>query len=384
MPFNIAADVRSLYLHWPFCPYKCHFCPFVALASHDQFMGRYHDALIKEIVRFADRFPTKMPIDTIFMGGGTPSTYPDKLLLDTFGILRSRFDLSHTTEITIEVNPGTVRPEQLAQWKEAGINRLSIGVQSLKDPVLKKLNRLQSAADVSQVMTMAKDVFDNLSVDMILGLPDVSPKEWQDNLLQIVSWPIKHMSVYFLMVHEDTPLYFGVKKKSITLPCDDEVVDLYYWTIDFLAQHGFEQYEISNFARPGYQSKHNTIYWERKPYKGFGLGACEFDGTHRFQNQKNLMKYLEGIERGEDITIFSEQLSSDQVYLEKVMLGLRRSTGVAYEDLVEHLSQEQRAIITARIADLQETKFITQRDGRLILTPKGLAVENDIVIKLSL
>lgn len=384
MSYNLAAATRSIYLHWPFCPYKCHFCPFVAIASHDQFMERYHAALIKQVKDFGSHYTQKLPIDTFYMGGGTPSTYPDSLLLDMFGRLKEVFSFQESNEVTIEVNPGTVRKEQLAVWKEAGINRLSIGVQSLKDPVLKKLNRHQSAADVYAVLDQASGYFDNLSVDFILGLPEVSADDWRDLIQKAVTWPIKHMSIYFLMVHEDTPLYFGVRKKEITLPCDDEIVDLFYWTIEYLASHGFEQYEISNFARPGYQSAHNTVYWDRKPYKAFGLGACEFDGISRFQHQKNLMKFLEQTERSEDTVIFSETLSSEQVYLEKVMLGLRRSKGVTYTDLVESITDEQKKSLDERIAWLQLHEFIAQSGEAYVLTPKGLAVENDIVVRLSL
>ena len=384
MSFNALSRPRSVYLHWPFCPYKCHFCPFVALASHDQFMDQYHNALIAEIKKFGANFEGKLPIDTIYMGGGTPSTYPDHLLLDTFGILNNVFDFDATCEITIEVNPGTVRKEQVKLWREMGINRLSIGVQSIKDQVLQKLNRHQSAAQVREVLDFASMHFDNLSVDFILGLPDVSFKEWQELLQAAVQWPIKHMSVYFLMVHEDTPLYFGVKKKTISLPCDDEVVNAYYWTVDFLAMHGFEQYEISNFAKPGYQSKHNSMYWDRKPYKAFGIGACEFDGTSRYQNQKNLKVYMESIEQGKEVTVFSETLTPEQVYLEKIMLGLRRAQGVTLQVLGEGLTSSQKEYIAAKVEWLKENDFIAQKDEALILTPKGLAVENDIVVKLSL
>lgn len=347
-------------------------------------MERYHNALVSEIKKFGENFSGKLPLDTIYMGGGTPSTYPDHLLLDTFGILNTVYDFDATCEVTIEVNPGTVRKEQLKLWKEIGINRLSIGVQSIKDEVLQKLNRHQSAQQVREVLDFASVHFDNLSVDFILGLPNVSFKEWQELLHAAVQWPIKHMSVYFLMVHEDTPLYFGVKKKSVTLPCDDEVVDAYYWTVDFLAMHGFEQYEISNFARTGYQSAHNSMYWDRKPYKAFGIGACEFDGVSRSQNQKNLNLYMESIEKGESVTVFSETLTPEQVYLEKIMLGLRRAQGVTLSALVEGLTEQQAGHIASKVAWLQEHDFIAKKNEALILTPKGLAVENDIVVKLSL
>ena len=297
MSYNVSAQTRSLYIHWPFCPYKCHFCPFVAIAGQDQFMERYHKALIKEIGAFAEQYPSKLALDTIFFGGGTPSTYPDHLLLDTFGTLKNMFIFDERSEVSVEVNPGTVRSEQLHLWKSLGINRLSIGVQGLKDSVLNSLNRKQSQKDVFWVLDQASLLFDNISVDLILGLPGVSADEWKELLAQAVTWPIKHVSIYFLTVHEETPLYFRVKKNEIALHTDEHMVELYQWTVAFLADHGFDQYEISNFAKNGFQSRHNTVYWERKPYKGVGLGACSFDGESRFQNQKNLMKYMTDIER---------------------------------------------------------------------------------------
>lgn len=384
MTFNPLCNPRSLYIHWPFCPYKCSFCPFVALAGHDPFMERYHEALKKEITTFVDACPQKLTIDTIYMGGGTPSTYPDNLLLDMCAILNSRFNLAPNIEFTLEVNPGTVRFEQLALWKQLGINRLSIGVQGLKDSVLKTLNRHQSAKDVYWVIENAHTIIENLSIDLILGLPDVSPVEWKAMLHEIVQLPIKHISVYFLTVHEGTPLYFGVKKKTVSLPCDDEIVDLFYWTVDFLAEHGFAQYEISSYAKPGFESKHNPMYWDRKPFKAFGIGACEFDGTTRFQNQKNLMRYMDSIEKGESVTVYTEVLTQEQVLLEKLMLGLRRECGVSFEDLVDGQTPMKKQQLAERIAMLQENQFIVKRNDRLSLTPKGLAVENDIVARLSL
>lgn len=347
-------------------------------------MERYHMALRAEVAAYARCFSRKMPLDTLFLGGGTPSTYPDHLLLDMFGTLKEVFNFSATAEITIEVNPGTVRPEQLQLWKDIGINRLSIGVQSLKDPVLRKLNRLQSAADVYKALELAQPLFENISIDLIVGLPGVSEDDWKELLHTIVTWPIKHVSVYFLTVHENTQLYFGIKTKKVTLPCDDTVVDLYYWTIDFLAKHHFMQYEISNFAHVGYESRHNQAYWNHVPYKAFGLGACSFDGTRRIQNQKNLMKYLEGVEQHTDITTFAEELTPEQHRLERLMLGLRRSRGMQFEALMDGLSDEQQSVLEKRIADCMEKKLLERKGDRVVLTPTGLAVENEIIVTLSL
>ena len=384
MSYDIAANTRSLYIHWPFCPYRCHYCPFVALAGHDSFMERYHKALIKEIKHFGRNYPEKLPIDTIYFGGGTPSTYPDHLLLDMFGILREFFIFDQNSEVTIEVNPGTVRFEQLELWKNLGINRMSIGIQSLNDTILHKLNRMQKATDVYALLEKAPHYFDNISVDVILGLPGIERTEWEQLLTQIVKWNITHISMYVLEVHDSTPLFFNVASKKVVLPCDDEVVDAYHWSREFLARNGFMQYEVSSFARTGKESRHNSTYWERKPYKGFGLGACSFDGTSRLQNEKNLMKYMEKSEQDIHEPIFTENITETQVYTEKIMLGLRKIKGICWDEISSSLNSTQKEKISATIEILQQEKLIVENNGRLQLTPAGLVVENEIITRLSL
>ncbi len=381
--YNINADTRSLYIHWPFCPYKCHFCPFVAIASHDQFMEQYHNALMTELRTFAQQGGLKSPLNTIYFGGGTPSTYPDKLLLDTWVTLRDVCTIDPNAEITIEVNPGTVRPEQLILWKELGINRLSIGVQSLKDEVLRSLNRHQKVEDVTNLLTAASALFDNLSVDIILGLPGVSADDWRMLINTLATWPISHVSLYFLTVHEDTPLFYKVQTKKMTLPNDDALIDLYYWSRDQLMSFGFEHYEISSFARPGKRSRHNGAYWERKSYKGIGLGACSFDGRTRFANEKNLGTYMQGIARGDDVTTFFEQLTPDQERLERLMLRLRSMEGVDQSMLYGGLSGDQQVKVQEQVALLVTQGSIKIQDDLVMLTPVGLTIENEIAVRLS-
>ena len=193
------------------------------------------------------------------------------------------------------------------------------------------------------------------------------------------------LTILFLgVLHEDTPLYFKVKRNKVDLPCDDSVVDLYLWSVALLAEHGFEQYEVSNFALPGFQSRHNSVYWDRKPYKGFGLGACSFDGARRLQNEKNLMSYMSAIENDKEVTSFVEELLPQQVRLEKIMLGLRRSAGIAFKDMCEDLTNEEQEQLKQRVAWLIEHKFVQKNDDMLVLTPAALALENEIVLKLSL
>jgi len=381
--YDYTSDTRSLYIHWPFCPYRCAFCPFVTVVGQDEFKERYHHALCAEIENGMRQFGRKLALDTIYLGGGTPSTYPDNLLLDMFGILRKNCEISEETEITIEVNPGTVRQEQMDLWKTLGINRISIGVQSLNTRVLHALNRRQTVEDVAFVVRHASYSCDRISVDLIIGLPGVTDDEWKALVNTVIQWPIHHVSVYFLTIHENTLLYFRVKQKTVSLPCDNAVVDMYLWTVETLRQHGFNQYEISNFAKPGCESRHNRTYWQRKPYKGFGLGACSFDGRSRTQNEKNFMKYMQSLEMEQDVTVFSETLTQEDVRLERIMLAIRTMHGLSHDELVDGLTEPQRREIDNTIGMLREHKFLVMRDDRLVLTPAGLAVEHDIASRLS-
>ncbi len=381
MSFGLKA--RSLYIHWPFCPYKCSFCPFVAFSGWDRYMDEYHQALMRELKLYQLELKAKQQLTTIYIGGGTPSTWPDQLLLDTFGTLKDMFDFDSISEITIEANPGTVRQEQLELWKQLGITRLSIGVQSLDDTVLAKLNRHQKADDVRKLMKWANGKFNSLSIDLIVGLPGVTAEQWKKQVEEIMTWPIQHISMYFLSIHEGTGLYFKLQRNNEILPPDDETVDLYYWTLDTFAQHGFEQYEVSSFAKPGYESQHNQAYWDRKLYKGIGVGAWSFDGAHRFQNEKQLMRYIDALKDGTSALYYKEKVTQDQARFETIMLGLRKMKGVEIAQAIEGLSEEKREKFFNNASILKQKKFIEQKGDRLYLTKAALSVENEIAVKLA-
>lgn len=378
MHYNSAVPTRSLYIHWPFCPYKCHFCPFVALASHDQFMTRYHHALCAEIRTFAEQHPHAAPVKTIHIGGGTPSTYPPALLQALFEHLHATFSIEPDAEIALEINPGTLSEEKIATWKQVGINRLSIGVQSINDKVLTALNRHQTADQVYKALASTSHLFENISIDLILGLPGITTAEWQELIAQALLWPIKHISIYFLTVHENTPLYFKVQSNQITLPLDDDIVALYEWTCATLAAAGFMQYELSNFAQPGFESRHNTAYWERVPYKGFGIGACSFDGARRFQNEKNIMRYMELCEQNAPCITFTEALTEQQQWLEYIMLNLRRPMGVSLAHIKPILDKKWSTTIEL----LVRNGYIEYYHNNIRLTRRGLTVENEVLAQL--
>jgi oxygen-independent coproporphyrinogen-3 oxidase len=377
--------MHSLYIHWPFCPYRCHFCPFVAYIQKDSLLEPYHQKMKKEIEIFGQKLPEKLDLQTIYFGGGTPSTYPDNLLLDTFATLKKIANFDEHTEITIEVNPGTVTREKLELWQKLGINRLSIGVQSLNERALKEVNRLQTTEDVFAALQLAQGLFENVSVDFILGLPNVTPEQWKEQMRQVVQWPITHVSVYFLMVHEFTPLYYRVQKKMLELAPDEELVKLYSWTVDFLREHGIEQYEVSNFAKTGFESRHNRSYWGRKPFKGFGVGAWSFDGMRRFRNKKNLMLYMNEADKDDESVIeFSEMLSEEQASLEKIMLDIRQAHGLSRSYYFEHISPDAHHEAQERIEQMCTNGLLRIEDDRIKLTARGCAVEQEIIAQLSL
>lgn len=341
-------------------------------------MERYNRALCNEIDSFAKLYP-KCRVPTMYIGGGTPSTWPDELLLDMSGRIVNVLESQWPSEVTIEVNPGTVAPHQLKLWRNVGINRLSIGVQYNDSVVLAALNRYQAIDDVVALLGGACKEFDNISVDVMLGLPNVDQAGWKKFLEDVVKWPIQHISLYCLMVHEFTPLYFKVARKELILPESEMVADLYLWSIEFLESNGFSHYEVSNFARQGYESKHNCVYWDRKPYKGFGLGACSFDGASRYTNEQNLMRYIEL----EDPCALKEQLTESDVRLETIMLGLRRPMGVTFKDLFVSISLSKQREMHDKIAQLCSAGYVIIENDRVKLTRSGFIVEQEIIAQLA-
>jgi len=377
----------SIYVHWPFCVTRCSYCDFVALEQHEPFQHEYHKALCQEVETFygGAQGERPSPVQTIYFGGGTPSRYPEPMLEELFSTLFSHISLCDTPEITIEANPADITREKLAFWKYVGINRLSIGVQCLDDSVLQKLNRRQSVHDVLKAIDLASAVFDNISVDLMLGLPGLDDASWFNNTLAtVVRWPITHISLYFLTIYEKTPIYFQLERKELVLPNEDSVVDWYERSVDYLDTHGFKQYEISNFAKQGYYSRHNKAYWDRKPYKGFGLGASSFDGVMRSTNTALLADYIKkGLPYSIVIPYTFEILTEKQILLEELMLGLRQSGGFDLQRVIYFLKSDEKEKLVHTILSLEVAGFIQRDNNRIWLTRKGMILENEIVSLLS-
>jgi oxygen-independent coproporphyrinogen-3 oxidase len=368
--------IEHLYTHWPFCNKKCWYCDFISFEKHKEFVDKYHNALCNEIEKFAKEKKALIgKIKTIFIGGGTPSIYPEKLFKKIFKILHKNFDLTKLIEVTIESNPSDINKEKLELWKSVGINRLSVGVQILDEKILQKVNRIQKNQSTYNALELAPKYFKNISVDLILGLPGTTRKKWFKTLEFVTSKPIKHVSVYFLTIYEKTPLYFKIKDGSLAVLPDDKMASIYEETIDFLKDKNFFQYEISNFSKTGYESIHNRAYWDRKYYRGFGLSAASFYGKKRLVNSNNLIKYI-----GSKRPAMEESLDREKVFLEELMLGLRQNKGVDLHDMIYSLVEGQQIKIKEKISNLKQRGLIEEKNGRVVLTVRGMILENEVVL----
>jgi oxygen-independent coproporphyrinogen-3 oxidase len=232
-------------------------------------------------------------------------------------------------------------------------------------------------------MNLVPDYFDNISVDLILGLPGTNRRMWEDTLRSVVSWPIRHISIYLLMMYNKTPLFFKCRNSKITLLDDTDLIDMYVKTVSFLQDYGFVQYEISNFAKKGFESIHNQAYWDRFPYKGFGLGASSFDGASRFVNEKNLFYYIKRCNGSNGFPGGTKEvLSNEQVFLEVLMLGLRQKKGVDLQDVLYFLKDDAKSKFLNGIEDLENESLIQNQGGRIYLTLKGMLLENEVILSL--
>lgn len=369
----------SFYIHWPFCPYRCSYCPFTALAGQDELMPLYHDALCNELLLWKQA--KKYELETLYFGGGTPSTYPENLMLDMSAILSTVCSFNDGCEITIEVNPGTLSPSHSETWQKIGINRISLGVQSLNSQTLTLLNRLHTYDDVKNSLTLLVGKFKSISIDLIIGLPGISCLEWEKTLKEVCTWPIQHISIYLLTIHKCTPLYFQLKQKNIKLPSTEATIRMFLYTQSYLQANGFEQYEISNFAKPGHRSRHNLKYWSHKPYLGFGLGACSFDGFIRSENTSSFTEYYSAIEQGHKPYESQETLSDEHILTEKIMLSLRLNTGLHLQQFNLGGSSISPAIKEFVDTLLHEQLVVRPTQDIVVLTPGGMLLENEIATR---
>ncbi len=315
-------EISSLYIHVPFCRKKCIYCDFYSLEGGEK--ENYLKLILKE---FHLNSPQLTQFPTVYFGGGTPSLMGAPFFE---GVL-SR--VGQFSEVSVEVNLEDATIEKLKEYKEVGINRISLGIQSLNDKVLRALKRQNTVKENLKAIENSLSVFSNVSVDFIYGAPEQTTKEFLRELKVITSYPIKHISLYALTLYEGTPLLEKVRKGEIKLPDDEKTSELYYTAVDFLRERGFSQYELSNFAVKGFESRHNISYWKVKNYLGLGPSAASFLKRTYRQNLKDLKVYREKVERGEPPTEIEERYSKKELLELKLLMGLRLTEGIDLEKL---------------------------------------------------
>jgi oxygen-independent coproporphyrinogen-3 oxidase len=370
----------GLYIHIPFCVRKCPYCDFYSVTDL-ALKPRFLKALIAETEMVAAE---GLDFDTLYIGGGTPSVYGYNDIGQIIAAISRNFDLRPDAEINIEVNPGTVSIKQLKGYREAGINRINIGVQSFYQKNLDFLGRIHSADEARNTVTEAQRAgFKNIGLDLIYGLPDQSKPDWLADLKQAVEFDTDHLSCYMLTYEKGTPLYSGLKGGQVQPLADDNVRTLFETTIEYLEDHKYLQYEISNFARIGNDgkprvSRHNMKYWTRVPFMGLGPSAHSFVEPQRYWNVSRVSSYIAAIESGRLPVAEKEVLSKQQQMIEAIYLGLRMTAGIDLGGFKAKYGIDFMKAFKAVITDLAEGKYIEVQNNRCALTRRGRAFLDSI------
>jgi len=370
----------GIYVHIPFCRAKCSYCAFVSQVCDLSVQHSYVAALCREIAAAGGDF--SVPADTVFLGGGTPTLLPATDLTQILQAIRETFALTEDAEISLEANPGTVDVASLKLLRQAGFNRLSLGVQSFDDQVLRGIGRIHRAAEAAQAVGMARSAgFENISMDLMFGLPLQSLNSWRETLARAVSLEPDHISAYGLKLEEQTPLALLVASGQAALPAEREEEAMYDWLNEFLPQQGFSRYEISNYARPGRECRHNLKYWRYQPYRGFGVAAHSFNGIARFANTEELSRYIARIEAGESAEEFRETLDEPDRMAEYVFLALRTTAGLSAMDFEVQFRRSFTDYFAVAIAELKKSGMLTNEKEQWRLTEKGLKLSNQAFVK---
>lgn len=357
----------GLYIHIPFCIQKCNYCDFNSYAGKLELSNAYVNALIKEAQLYKDLY-----IDTVFIGGGTPTCLSTELLLRLINGIFNTFKIEATAEATIEANPGTLSISKLRVLRSSGINRLSLGVQSLDDKQLKLIGRMHSSDDVYTAFDMATAAgFTNISCDMMFGLPTQTLKNWMDDINKIIKLPISHISCYSLKIEEGTD--FANRKIN---PASDKLDrSMYHNAVMLLDSNGFSRYEISNLAKKGYESLHNLKYWQCKEYIGLGAGAHSYMDSVRYSNIASPEQYIKEIEYGQTAVCEKNPLSEQDKTAEQIILGLRLAYGID-QSLVMNLPDGK-----AKLNKLITAGLIKELNKRLYLTDRGIDLSNSVFVE---
>ena len=368
----------GIYIHIPFCKSKCLYCDFNSYANKDSCIDRYIKSVKREIERYAQENKNVL-VKTIYIGGGTPSYIKEKYIKELIETIKKNFEIFSNAEITIEVNPGTVNRRKLECYYKVGINRLSIGLQSANDKLLKLIGRVHDFEDFLETVKLANTVgFTNINADCMIGLPNQTIYDVEETINTLINLRLTHVSVYSLIVEPGTPLEKKIDSGELKLP-DEEIERYMYWFAKRkLEENGYLHYEISNFARPMFRSRHNMDCWNQKEYKGFGVSASSYENRVRYTNISNIEQYIKNIEeeKFEENYIVEEKQDREAMMKEYMLLGLRKITGVSISEFRKKFGTIPAFKYNKEITKLTEEGLIESNGLSIRLTKKGLDLAN--------
>jgi oxygen-independent coproporphyrinogen-3 oxidase len=369
----------GIYVHIPFCASRCNYCDFCSTANRRDLIPAYRDALLKHIREAAGGIAQSV-CDTVYFGGGTPSWFGTKSLIRIFEEMKRKFRVLKTAEVTLEANPDSVELKNLRKLRSAGFNRISIGAQSANDAILKFIGRRHRFEDVVRAVSDARKAgFDNVSLDLIYGLPAQTRDDWVDTLTRVIELEPDHISCYGLKVEPGTPLW--EYRDSPMIPDDDLQADMYLYAVNTLAAHDYNQYEISNFCRPGKASKHNLKYWQLGDYLGLGASAASNIGDRRYTCVEDVEEYIRRVNSGEPLCGPVEIVDQYERASEYLMLGLRTTRGIS-EDEYAAIYRGGFGPLEELLKDYSVRGLARFRDGRWSFTPPGFLLSNRLIGEL--
>lgn len=365
-----------LYIHIPFCKSRCSYCAFHSGTNLAQ-QSAYVDALCRELAQRKHFLPTPL-LHTIYFGGGTPSTLPLDAFQQIFATIRQHFVIAPDAEITVECNPDDVTDSLIGSLATLGVNRISMGVQSMNDNELRIVNRRHTAAQVVEAIDIChhNDIH-NISIDLIFGLPSQTIDSWRKTLDAALALPVTHLSAYNLSIEEDTPLERKIAQGVLAEVDEETQLEMFRLLREQTTAAGFEHYEISNFCKPGFHSHHNSRYWDGTPYLGIGAAAHSYDGTRRWWNEADTQRYING-----DEVLHVEELTAEERYNEFVITALRTAKGLDLTVLRERFGDKLLKFCLSEAAPSLEHGLLRKENDRLILTPEGILVSNDVMSDL--
>lgn len=364
----------ELYVHIPFCVRKCQYCDFLSGPSDEETKDRYIEALLKEI-RAAEH-TEDYEIVSVFIGGGTPSALKAEAIASIMRTLQEQFFFCEDAEVTIEANPGTVDLEKLTIYRNVGINRLSLGLQSTDAEELKLLGRIHSYEEFLKSYEWAREAgFSNINIDLMFAIPGQTGEAWRQHLYQVAELNPEHISAYSLIIEEGTPF----AEQNLVLPDEDTEYQMYEDTAEILERYGYRQYEISNYAKQGYMCRHNAGYWQRREYLGFGLGASSLYGGMRFSNTHQMQEYLKESRNPDQIRKDVTVLSRNEQIEEFMFLGLRMTEGISEKKFEENFDVRLMDVYGDILQKYEETGFMEHMETKWRLTRKGIHVSNHIL-----